>query len=127
MKFGGTSVGSADSILSVKNIIEAAQEPVIVVVSALGGITDSLIATSKMAASGNAAYVDAYNEMVRRHVEMVNGIGLDSEKQANLMAAVNQLLDELKNIFKGIYLIKDLSTKTSDTIVSYGERLPRLP
>ena len=123
MKFGGTSVGSADSILSVKNIIEAAQEPVIVVVSALGGITDSLIATSKMAASGNAAYVDAYNEMVRRHVEMVNGIGLESGKQANLMAAVSQLLDELKNIFKGIYLIKDLSTKTSDTIVSYGERL----
>ena len=123
MKFGGTSVGSADSILSVKNIIEAAQEPVIVVVSALGGITDSLIATSKLAASGNAAYVDAYNEMVRRHVEMVNGIGLESGKQANLMAAVSQLLDELKNIFKGIYLIKDLSAKTSDTIVSYGERL----
>ena len=69
MKFGGTSVGSADSILSVKNIIEAAQEPVIVVVSALGGITDSLIATSKMAASGNAAYVDAcdYSHYHRRH------------------------------------------------------------
>ena len=49
MKFGGTSVGSVDSILSVKRIVEAQQEPVIVVVSALGGITDQLIRTGKMA------------------------------------------------------------------------------
>ena len=50
IKFGGTSVGSANSILSVKRIVEAVEEPVIVVVSALGGITDKLINTSKMAA-----------------------------------------------------------------------------
>lgn len=56
IKFGGTSVGSANSILSVKRIVEAVEEPVIVVVSALGGITDKLINTSKMAAVGDAAY-----------------------------------------------------------------------
>ena len=56
IKFGGTSVVSANSILSVKRIVEAVEEPVIVVVSALGGITDKLINTSKMAAAGDAAY-----------------------------------------------------------------------
>ena len=56
MKFGGTSVGSVNSILSVKQIVEAVEEPVIVVVSALGGITDKLINTSQMAANGDSAY-----------------------------------------------------------------------
>lgn len=123
MKFGGSSVGTVSSILSVKNIIEQTPGEVIVVVSALGGITDSLIATSKMAAVGNSAYLDAYKEMANRHIEMVNSLGLDAKAEAKLMEEVNQLLEELKNIFKGIYLIKDLSAKTSDTIVSYGERL----
>lgn len=71
MKFGGTSVGSVNSILSVKKIVESAGEPVIVVVSALGGITDQLISTSRMAATGDAAYEGAYREIVRRHEEMV--------------------------------------------------------
>ena len=60
IKFGGTSVGSANSILSVKRIVEAVEEPVIVVVSALGGITDKLINTSKMAAAGDAAYENIF-------------------------------------------------------------------
>jgi aspartokinase/homoserine dehydrogenase 1 len=74
MKFGGTSVGSVNSILSVKKIVESAGEPVIVVVSALGGITDQLISTSRMAAMGDAAYEGAYREIVRRHEEMVQGV-----------------------------------------------------
>ena len=69
IKFGGTSVGSANSILSVKRIVEAVEEPVIVVVSALGGITDKLINTSKMAAAGDAAYENEFREIVYRHVE----------------------------------------------------------
>ena len=56
LKFGGTSVGSADSILSVKKIVERQTEPVIVVVSALGGTTDKLIRTSQMAVEGDALY-----------------------------------------------------------------------
>ncbi|MCM0348751.1 bifunctional aspartate kinase/homoserine dehydrogenase I [Bacteroides fragilis] len=123
MKFGGTSVGSVNSILSVKKIVESAGEPVIVVVSALGGITDQLISTSRMAATGDAAYEGAYREIVRRHEEMVKGVIPAGETQTLLHYQVNELLDELKDIFQGIYLIKDLSPKTSDTIVSYGERL----
>ncbi|MCZ2618058.1 bifunctional aspartate kinase/homoserine dehydrogenase I [Bacteroides fragilis] len=126
MKFGGTSVGSVNSILSVKRIVESAGEPVIVVVSALGGITDQLISTSRMAATGDAAYEGAYREIVRRHEEMVKGVIPAGETQTLLHYQVNELLDELKDIFQGIYLIKDLSPKTSDTIVSYGERLSSL-
>lgn len=123
MKFGGTSVGSVDSILKVKQIVEAAEEPVIVVVSALGGITDKLINTSQMAANGDAEYEKEYREIVNRHIEMVYTIIPAGEGRTVLLDKVNELLSELKDIFQGIYLIKDLSSKTSATIVSYGERL----
>ena len=123
MKFGGTSVGSVNSILSVKRIVESANEPVIVVVSALGGITDKLINTSKMAAVGDSAYEGEFREIVYRHVEMIKEVIPAGEKQVSLQRQIGELLNELKDIFQGIYLIRDLSAKTSDTIVSYGERL----
>ena len=123
MKFGGTSVGSVDSILKVKQIVEAAEEPVIVVVSALGGITDKLINTSQMAANGDAEYEKEYREIVNRHIEMVYTVIPAGEGRTVLLDKVNELLSELKDIFQGIYLIKDLSSKTSATIGSYGERL----
>ena len=125
MKFGGTSVGSVESILSVKRIVEAeaGREPVIVVVSALGGITDKLIKTSRMAAAGDAAYEDEFRGIVSRHVEMVKRVIPEFDAQMTMQRRVGELLNELKDIFQGIYLIKDLSQKTSDTIVSYGERL----
>jgi aspartokinase/homoserine dehydrogenase 1 len=123
IKFGGTSVGSANSILSVKRIVEAINEPLIVVVSALGGITDKLINTSKMAAAGDSSYENEFREIVYRHVEMIKEVIPAGEVQVSLQRRVGELLNELKDIFQGIYLIKDLSPKTSDTIVSYGERL----
>jgi aspartokinase/homoserine dehydrogenase 1 len=126
MKFGGTSVGSVQSIVSVKQIIESAQKPVIVVVSALGGITDKLIQTSKTASQGDLSYETSYQEIVARHMDMVDQvIPAGAEKDA-LKKRVGELLNELKDIFQGIYLIKDLSGKTSNTIVSYGERLSSL-
>ncbi len=126
MKFGGTSVGSVNSILSVKKIVESAGEPVIVVVSALGGITDKLIQTSKTAAEGNPAYEGDFREIVSRHVEMVGEVIPAGKGRDELLKGIGDLLNELKDIFQGIYLIKDLSSKTSDTIVSYGERLSSL-
>jgi len=123
LKFGGSSVGSVNSILSVKKIVEAVEEPVIVVVSALGGITDKLIKTSEMAANGDAAYEKEYRDILNRHIEMVYTVIPAGEARSILLDQVNELLSELKNIFQGIYLIRDLSPKTSATIVSYGERL----
>ena len=123
LKFGGTSVGSVESILNLKKIVESQKEPVIVVVSALGGITDKLIGTSKMAVAGDAAYLTAYNEMVERHHQMIDAIITDTTKKNALLATVDELLGQLKSIYQGVYLIGDLSEKTSNAIVSYGERI----
>ena len=123
MKFGGTSVGSAESILSVKKIVEGQTEPVIVVVSALGGITDKLIRTSQMAVEGDALYLKSFAEIVERHEEMINAILSADDKRIRLMDEVSELLEQLRSIYQGVYLIHDLSPKTQAAIVSYGERI----
>ncbi|MCQ2256980.1 MAG: bifunctional aspartate kinase/homoserine dehydrogenase I [Bacteroidaceae bacterium] len=123
LKFGGTSVGSVESILNLKKIVEACDEPVVVVVSALGGITDKLINTSKLAVAGDAAYLTSYTEMVERHHQMIESIISDAEKKSKLLSVVDELLGQLKSIYQGVFLIGDLSEKTSNAIVSYGERI----
>ena len=125
MKFGGTSVGSVKSILSLKKIVEteARTQPVVVVVSALDGITDRLIATSRMAKQGDDRYREEFDTMVTRHHQMIDAIITDDKKRVDLFNNVDQLFDQLKSIYYGVYLIHDLSKKTEDTIVSYGERL----
>ena len=126
MKFGGTSVGSVDSILKVKKIVEAEKEPVIVVVSALGGITDQLIRTAAMATGGDIAYEAEFDCMVRRHDDMIQQVIPSGSKKRTLGKKIHALLDELKDIYQGLYLLKDISTKMEDTVVSYGERLSSL-
>ncbi len=126
LKFGGTSVGSVESILSVKKIVEAIDEPIIVVVSALGGITDKLLNTAGMAANGDVGYEKELSEIVARHLHVIEGVIADNALRIEVQKQVVALLDELSNIYKGVYLINDLSAKTSDTIVSYGERISSL-
>ncbi|MDO4214721.1 MAG: bifunctional aspartate kinase/homoserine dehydrogenase I [Bacteroidales bacterium] len=125
LKFGGTSVGSVKSILNLKEIVQkaVAEEPVIVVVSALGGITDKLISTSKKAAVGDSSYITAFDEITSRHHEMIHQIIPDAGRQVALLHDVDNLLNELKDIYQGVFLIHDLSEKTSAAIVSYGERI----
>ncbi len=123
--FGGTSVGSVKSILSLKKIVEAEArtQPVVVVVSALGGITDKLIATSQLALKGDDKWREEFDAMVTRHHQMIDTIITDDKKRVDLFNKVDQLFDQLKSIYYGVFLIHDLSKKTEDTIVSYGERL----
>ena len=125
LKFGGTSVGSVKSILSLKKIVEAEArtQPVVVVVSALGGITDKLIATSQLALKGDDKWREEFDAMVTRHHQMIDTIINDDKKRVDLFNKVDQLFDQLKSIYYGVYLIHDLSNKTGDAIVSYGERL----
>ena len=123
LKFGGTSVGSIESILSVKKIVESQSEPVIVVVSALGGITDQLIRTAQQALAGDVTYLASYAEMTRRHHELIAAIIPAGNEREGLIRIVDGLLEELRSIYQGVYLIRDLSPKTHATIVSYGERL----
>ena len=125
LKFGGTSVGSVESILSLKAIVEkeAQKQPIIVVVSALGGITDKLIATSLLAQKGDETWKDEFQAMVERHHKMIDTIITDPRKREQLFNIVDSLFEQLRSIYFGVYLIHDLSKKTQDAIVSYGERL----
>lgn len=121
LKFGGTSVGSAKSILNLKEIVESQDLPVVVVVSALGGVTDLLIKTARTASEGNEDYQELFQSIVRRHHDMIGEV--ITEGREELLAETDSLLAELSSIYQGVYLIRDLSPKTQATIVSYGERL----
>ena len=94
----------------------------IVVVSALGGITDKLIATARMASSGDRQYEKETEAMLTRHEQMISDVILP-ERQKKALDGVRTLFGELKEIMQGLYLLHDLSEKTMDIIVSYGERL----
>ncbi len=125
LKFGGTSVGSVKSILSLKKIVEkeARQQPVIVVVSALGGITDKLLYTAQLALNGDQVWKTEFDAIVDRHHKMIDTIISNPSSRENLFYLVDSLLEQLKSIYFGVFLIHDLSEKTQDAIVSYGERL----
>ena len=122
LKFGGTSVGTVKSLTHVKRIVESEEEPVIVVVSALGGITDMLIATARMASKGDTSYLQNYAKIIERHNDVINGM-VPKDKLLDVHSVVDPLLEELGNIYRGVALIKDLSSRSLDIIVSYGERL----
>ncbi|MBR5656083.1 MAG: bifunctional aspartate kinase/homoserine dehydrogenase I [Prevotella sp.] len=125
LKFGGTSVGSVTSILSLKRIVEneAKRGPVVVVVSALGGITDKLLATSQLALQGDEHWRTEFDGMVNRHHQMIDTIIEEPKRREDLFNAVDSLFEQLRSIYYGVFLIHDLSRKTEDAIVSYGERL----
>ena len=125
LKFGGTSVGSVASILSLQKIVEkeAKHQPIIVVVSALGGITDQLITTSQLALKGDESWRNEFDSIVARHHKMIDAIITDPHDRESLFNNVDSLFEQLQSIYYGVFLIHDLSHKTEDTIVSYGERL----
>lgn len=125
LKFGGSSVGTVESIKSVKRIAEAAGSPVIVVVSALGGVTDQLIRMTRLAAEGDTSYQAELEALAERHHRMVSEV-VPAGRRAGLLEQLNGLLAELRSILHGVCLIQDLTAKTSDAIVAYGERLSSL-
>ncbi|MBO5779796.1 MAG: aspartate kinase [Muribaculaceae bacterium] len=122
LKFGGTSVGTPASLRNVKKIVEGCDEQVIVVVSALGGITDQLINTARLASQGDMTYLQTYAAIVERHINVIEEVVV-AESKAQVKAKVNSLFEELGNIFWAICLLRDLSDRTMDMVVSFGERL----
>lgn len=126
MKFGGTSVGDPASLERVRKIIETEREPVIVVVSALGGVTDRLLLAADFALNSNPGYKPLIDEIIARHNEIIDKMITSPDDIREIKQKTQQLFDELRNILQGVYLIGDLSQKTSDKIVSYGERLSSL-
>lgn len=122
MKFGGTSVGTAESLANVKQIVESTPGRKVVVVSALGGITDLLISTARLAVADDISYLESYARIVERHQRVIDGIVPPHRREAT-EAIVRLLLEELANIYKGVMLLHDLSPRALKIIVSYGERM----
>lgn len=122
IKFGGTSVGSAANFLRVKEIVSKQPSRTVVVVSAVGGITDMLLSTSALAQKGDPAYMQSFGLIESKHYTIIDEL-LSNGIQDDVKMQVGKLLDELKNIFTGVYLIQELTPRTSDIIVSYGERM----
>ncbi|MBD5307182.1 MAG: aspartate kinase [Bacteroides sp.] len=121
LKFGGTSVGTPESLLNVKNIVENINEPVIVVVSALGGLTDRLIATANNARDGKEWKSD-WDAMVERHHNIIRQVVPDNMQDATV-ETVDNLLNDLARNYEGIQLLGQLPPQTLDLIVSFGERM----
>ncbi|MDE6792235.1 MAG: aspartate kinase, partial [Muribaculaceae bacterium] len=122
LKFGGTSVGTVESLANVKQIVEAIPESAIIVVSALGGITDRLINTARLAAADDAAYREEMEAIFSRHFNVISGIVAEN-RRAEVISRVAHLLNDLKRIFEGISLIRHLPSQTLDLVVSFGERM----
>lgn len=122
MKFGGTSVGTVDSLSNVKKIVEETPGRKVVVVSALSGITDLLISTARLAVADDISYLESYARIVERHLAVINGV-VPAAKRESTESVVRMMLDELSNIYKGVLLLRDLSPRALNMIVSYGERL----
>ncbi len=120
LKFGGTSVGSAENIRKVKSIVESQNCDVIVVVSALGGITDKILIAARNASVGNGDFHKDLNEIKTRHKEVLQSLFNSS---GSIKYIVGELLDELEQILTGITLVGELTAKTLDRIAGIGERI----
>ncbi len=124
LKFGGSSVANAANISKCMAIIRKAvgMDKTIVVVSALGGITDSLLHCATAAAAGDEGYTETLKSIEQRHLDAVRELIPVTSQSANL-TMVKKTCNELEDIFKGIYLLRELSARTKDHVVSFGELL----
>ncbi len=120
LKFGGTSVGSAENIKRVKQIVQSQNDDVIVVVSALGGITDKILAAAKIASAGTGNFRTMLDEIKKRHDETIQELFSRNDSIKN---TVNEMLFELEQILTGITLVGELTNKTLDRILGIGERI----
>lgn len=123
LKFGGTSVAHADQIKQVRQIIaNTADERVLVVVSALGGITDLLIQAASLAADKDQIYTNKAKEIEKRHIETIKSL-IPVTKQSGILSRVKAELNTLDTLLEGAFLIGEITPRLLDKIVSYGESL----
>ena len=123
LKFGGTSVGSSKNINNVINILEnyGKSDSIACVVSAVGGITDKLLLAGKQAQDEDTAFIDTLNVIKSTHFNIIQELNPKGSK--TITAFVDDKLNALKSLLEGIFLINELSPKTSDKLVSFGELL----
>ena len=125
LKFGGTSVGTVEALRNVKYIVEHQEEPVVVVVSALGGLTDTLIKAANLAANNDIAAYRIVQDITSRHNEIMNTL-IEGEQIDDALNRVRALLFELSNAYTDISQSEELTESDIEEIVSYGERLSSL-
>jgi len=122
LKFGGTSVGSAENIERVIGIVK--EKPVdagmIVVVSALGGTTDALLHCGQLAAAGDELYKEELQQIEQRHMQAAKTL-IPVQQQSSLLSLVKRMCNEIEDLCNGVFLLRELSTGTIDKLVSYGE------
>ena len=125
LKFGGTSVGTVESINQVIQILQENLNEglkIAVVYSAMGGVTNRLVEIGKLAATSDLEYLQLLKSVEDRHIAAVRGL-IDVKNQSGAIAKVKGLLNELEDLLRGVFLIKELSDRTNDFIISFGERL----
>ena len=124
LKFGGTSVANAENINKVVAIVQGAIQKgnTSVVVSAMGGITDALLAAAVLASEGNEAYKEQLLLIEQRHLEAVKAL-IPVTQQSSSLSMVKKHCNEMEDICNGIFLLRELSAQTRDRIMSYGELL----
>lgn len=125
LKFGGTSVGTVKSLSCVKQIVESRDDKVVVVVSALGGVTDMLIDAARLANKGADSWQDIYAKIVERHRVVVEAL-VPLSARPEVWTEVTTMLERLKRYYMGIQLVEDLSERTLCNVVSFGERMSSL-
>src|SRR5919199_5748619 len=122
LKFGGSSVANADNIKKVAAIVqeELKTEKTVVVVSALGGVTDLLLNSGALAANGDQTYKEVLHTVVQRHLDTAKAL-LPVTNQSSVLSQIMQRCNEIEDICNGVFLLGELSDRTKDRIVSYGE------
>lgn len=127
LKFGGSSVGNAENINKVVALVRQAltKDRIILVVSAFGGVTDLLIQAAVAAAAGDESYKEKLQDIERRHLEAVKAL-LPLTGQSSVLSAVKTRCNEIDDLCSGAFLLGELSARTQDKIVSYGELLSSL-
>lgn len=124
LKFGGTSVANAQNIKLVIEIVakKAQNDRLAVVVSAFSGVTDLLLKTSNEAALKNESYLTTLEEIKQKHFETITNL-VAKKNQNDLLVTITNEIKQLKTLLDGCFLIGELSPRTSDAIVSFGELL----
>ena len=120
LKFGGISVGSAENIKYVKEIVLRQHTPTIVVVAALHGITDEILKTARNAVAGTNDFHDNLCFIKKQHYDLIEDL---FHEDASIKYIVDELLNELEQILTGIDLVRELTSKTLDRIEGIGERI----
>ena len=124
LKFGGSSVAKPERILSIVQILKELYkkgEKFTVVFSAFGGVTDSLINMSQLAADGDKSYLEYFEAFRTRHIEAAKAL-LNNDYFERAFPQLDKNHEVLKNLLYGIFLVREASTRTTDYVLSFGER-----